>query len=114
MILPPLYHWSPADRRKQIDRYGLRPGCSPTIGTITTVTDSRHMLCFSSSPSAAWGLSGGMRWARDVTAWDLWQINLIETDEVHVMPTFGRIVSEVRVANRIPKSRLWFVARRAA
>lgn len=118
MILPPLFHWSPADRRKQIIRYGLRPGCRPTIGTISTVGgsdesgDGRHMLCLSSSPSAAWGLSGDMRWARDIAAWDLWQINLTDTDEVHILPSWGPVVTEVRVANRIPKSRIWWIARR--
>lgn len=112
MRIPPLYHWSPADRRKQITRYGLRPGCRPTIGTVSTVTDGRHMLCLSSSPSAAWGLSGAVG-CRAVSGWDLWQVHLTDSDEVHILPTWGAWVTEIRVANRIPKSRLWYVAHRS-
>jgi hypothetical protein len=111
-MLPALFHWSPTDRRKQIIRYGLRPGCRPTIGTAKTVTDGRHMICLGTTPSAAWGLSGAMPWACDVDGWDLWQLQLVDTDEVHINPMGGCVVEEVRVANRIPKSRIWWVGSR--
>jgi hypothetical protein len=67
-----LYHWAPATRRKQIIRYGLRPG-------MRTTTSSGPLgapcVCFADSPSWAWALSGGMPRAADGT-WDLWQTSL--------------------------------------
>lgn len=109
MRLPQLYHWSPVSRRAAIELDGLIPGCEPTVGTVSTVTNGRHMICFGTSPSAAWGLSGNTVLPG---VWDLWQVNLAATDEVHVLPMFGDLISEVRVANAIPPSRLWWIGQR--
>jgi hypothetical protein len=121
MQLPALYHWSPRDRRKQITRRGLAPGCRPTIGTISAVGgaddtgDGRHMICLATDPVTAWALSGAMPWARDLAmTWDLWQARLERADEVHVLPNWGPRITEVRVANRIPKSRVTWLAERSA
>lgn len=46
--------------------------------------------------------------------WDLWQVRLADEDEVHILPEWGRWLREVRVANRIPKRRLWWVGERTA
>lgn len=114
-MLPALYHWSPRDRRASIRHSGLVPGKRPTIGTIRTVTDGRHMICLAPDPAAAWSLSGAARWARELcVTWDLWQAHLVDTDEVHVLPHYGPRIVEVRVANRIPKRRLVWLAERGA
>lgn len=113
MLLPPLYHWSPRSRAASIRRLGLVPGKRPTIGTTRTVTDGRYMVCLAPDPAAAWSLSGAI-WARELgVVWDLWQAHLVDTDEVHVRPDFGPRIVEVRVANRIPKRRLVWLAERS-
>jgi hypothetical protein len=118
--LPALYHWSPGDRRKQIIRRGLIPGSRPTVSSDSTVGgadesgDGRHMVCLSADAATAWTLSGGLPWLRDVPSWDLWQVHIDEGDEVHILPFWGRGVMEIRVANRIPKSRVLFLATRKA
>ena len=112
LVLPPLFHWSPHTAHEGIRRRGLRPSC-PTAsahhdeGTVLAV-------CLGTSPSHAWWLSGN---ARDTCGgtWDLWQVILDEADDVHVLPSLGvdgHRLGEVRVANRIPKSRVWYVASR--
>lgn len=120
MIIPPLYHWSPYRRRRDIEHEGLVPGREPTIGTISTVHEGRQVICLSSTPSAAWGLSGQQATRIRPAGsnlpfedeWDLWQVNITPDDEVHVLPFFGRVITEVRVANPIPAQRIWWVARR--
>lgn len=113
MQLPALYHWSPRDRRTSIRRLGLVPGKRPTIGTVRTVTDGRFMVCLAPDPAMAWSLSGGTRWV-SASTWDLWQVHLADSDEVHVLPYFGPRIVEVRVANRIPKRRLVWLAERSS
>lgn len=44
--------------------------------------------------------------------WDLWEVELDVGDEVHYVPHFGGGLSEVRVANPIPKRRVWHVGTR--
>lgn len=72
---------------------------------------SNLAVCLGTSPSHAWSLSGGI-WADRESEWDLWQVSLDANDEVHPLPFFGNRLEEVRVANRIPKSRVWYVATR--
>jgi hypothetical protein len=108
--MPPLFHWSPAERRGQINRYGLRPSMRPTISTA-----GRHWpyVCLAETPSWAWALSG-MRSEREREpgAWDLWQVQVnglkgecLDTYDEHRW-------HEVRVHERIYKRRLWHVATR--
>lgn len=115
MILPHLYHWSPAERHEQIEREGLRPYSPPTIsgGEIEGVRYAFGYACLSPTPSAAWSLSGAMDWmAGEVETWDLWQVTLDAGDEVHVRPNFGPIVEEIKVYSPIPAERCWWVATR--
>lgn len=71
------------------------------------------MICLSPDAATAWALSGGHRIATPHPEWDLWQVHIDKDDEVHVVPFWGRGLMEVRVANRIPKSRLIYLASRA-
>lgn len=56
----------------------------------------------------AWGLSGNMEWVSEIEEWDLWQVYLPDKAEVHVRPTFGSIIEEVKVYTVIPPDMLWF------
>lgn len=106
MILPALYHWSPAGRYDEIRRNGLIPSSAACIA----VGVLPH-LCLSPTPSRAWSLSAGTGW-HDAEEWDLWQVRLGPDDEVHVRPMFGDVVEEVNVRTVIPADRVWWVARR--
>lgn len=113
MLLPALYHWSPADRRSAIRAEGLRPYCPPTLCTGGPDGDlSYPYLCLSPTPSSAWGLSGDMDWVSEIEAWDLWQVRLADGDEVRYRGDFGPVLREVRVYNAIPADRIWYVATR--
>lgn len=106
MILPALYHWSPAARHDDIRRHGLVPGSANCLAS----TPQPH-ICLSPTPSRAWSLSGDTGWP-EVEAWDLWQVRLGPDDEVHVRPMGGNTVEEVNVRTTIPADRVWWVARR--
>jgi hypothetical protein len=104
-----LYHWSPSIRREGILREGLKVYSEP----VTHTGDERYpYLCFGPTPSAAWGLSGDMEWTSEHEQWDLWQVRLVEGDEVHVRAEFGPTIYEVRVRNSIPADRVWYVGTR--
>jgi hypothetical protein len=105
--LSTLYHWSPAARYDGIVRDGLRPGCPPTVagGPLT-------YLCLSPSPSAAWAISGAMDYVNEISNWDLWQVSLIDGDELYVRPEFGPYIHEVKLRGSVPPDRLWWVGRR--
>jgi len=80
-------------------------------GTNNTDGEFRQpMICFSPDPTTAWNYSHGT-WKSEGT-FDLWQIWLEPEDEVHVQPFWGAQPIEVRIANRIPKRRLHWVAER--
>lgn len=109
----PLYHWAPTVRRKQIIRYGLRPGSRPT----TSTGMGAPCVCFADSPSWAWALSGGNR--PGVRApwdqwWDLWQTSLDRLTEPIVLGTPDRPsgLYEVRTEHRVFKRDLWYVGSR--
>lgn len=111
--LGPLFHWSPEGRRAAIRAEGLQPFSHPTLHC----EDDRGpvgfpYVCLGTNPSSAWRLSGDMGWATEVEAWDLWQIDLAESDEVHVMPEFGARIKEIRIRNAIAADRCWWVASR--
>lgn len=108
----PLFHWSPAVRRKQITRYGLRPFMRVTTSTGED-TGGYPVICFADSPSWAWALSGGMRWTPD-GEWDLWQTSLDRLTEPVVLPGEDRLsgIYEVRTEHRVFKRDLWWVGSR--
>lgn len=118
MRLPALFHWSPRDRYHEIMTSGLKPFSEPVTSTANlengNVIAGWPYICFGTTPSAAWGLSGDMSWASEIEEWDLWQVNLAENDEVHVRPDFGWDIKEVRVHNAIGPDRVWWVATRTA
>lgn len=105
-----LYHWSPTSRRKQIIRYGLRPGMRTTT---TTENLGGLAVCLADSPSWAWALSGGMCWTPD-GEWDLWQTSLDRLVDPVVLATPDRPsgLYEVRTEHRIYKRDLWLVGSR--
>lgn len=106
MILHPLFHWSPADRRTRIQRRGLLLNARPVAHTFRM-----GYVCTSSSPSLAWSLSARVFGERG-QEWDCWQVSLDPTDEVHVREFFGNRIEEIRIYNSVPKSRLWLVGSR--
>lgn len=109
LVLPVLYHWSPETCRASIRRRGLKP-TTPTA----YLEDSFLAVCLGTSPSHAWSLCGAI-WADRGSSWDLWQVTLDDIDHVHVLPSHGadgHRLQEVRVANPIPKARIWHVGSR--
>jgi hypothetical protein len=111
VILPVLYHWSPRPRRKQILRYGLRPLQRSTCTFSEDDEFRQPMVCTTTSAAEAWSLSAGI-FGKPGQTWDLWEVYVAQADEVHIQPYWGNRIIEVRVANRIPKSRLWWVGDR--
>lgn len=112
MQVGPIFHWSPRDRRPGILRRGLLPLQRATCTSDPDADEFRQpMVCLSSSPHTAWRYSGGI-FGRTGQTWDLWQVRLVDDDALHTVPCWGSRVDEFRVANRIPKSRLWWVGER--
>ena len=111
MRLGPLYHWSPADRHDSIRRDGLVPH-SPNV----VCSQPYPFVCLGPDPAAAWALSGAV--AADINGyvspggWDLWQVDLADSDEVHPRAQFGPVMAEFQVRNRIPPARVFYLARR--
>jgi hypothetical protein len=114
-----LYHWSPRQRLNSIKRLGLMPGRRSIRHPEEPPEDAdarawwawrAPYICFGTSPSTAWDL--GLI-VRGVT-YDLWEVYLRPQDEVYVLPTYGPQVDEIRLYNRVPKSRLIFVGERTA
>lgn len=105
----PLYHWSPVERRKQIARRGLVPG------SLSRDRDWRPpYICFSDSPSLAWGLSGGLGRDKRHKSWDLWMMWSDVPGGYEEMP-FDHDpswIKEYRVYERIFKRDIWWVATR--
>ncbi len=124
MDLGPLYHWSPRDRLASIKRLGLVPGhrnvrgpvwhgtrTNPASGEDVGAGEYRaEHVCFSPDPATAWNYSQAV--FKVPGTYDLWQVWLVPTDEVHILPMWGDRIIEVRVANRIYKRRLHWVGER--
>ena len=105
-----LYHWSPASRRNVISRTGLQPRKRPTV---TSGGFRQPHVCLSPTPSMAWSLSGARAWVKDIDEWDLWAVRLTADDEVVIRPSYGNLIEEVHVRNRIPKRQIWYVGTRS-
>jgi hypothetical protein len=116
--LGPLFHWSPRERLKSIQRLGLMPGrlnVSPHYhwdedGNETKQPYRQDSVSFSLDPATAWAYSHGA-WRSEGT-FDLWMVILSSEDEVHVNPMWGGRITEVRVHNRIMKRRLIWIGER--
>lgn len=102
-----LYHWSPRDRRKQILRYGLKPGVKSRDGLWKP-----PYVCLSDRPSLAWSLSGGMRSVPKGTTWDLWEVWLGGVRGYEVIPRDDGSPKEYRVYERIYKRDMWWAGER--
>ncbi len=101
-----LYHWSPISRRKQILKYGLCPNRKSRCGQWKA-----PYICFSNSPSFAWGASAGMDNERGL--WDLWMVWTDYLTGYKKLPTYGTSKTcEIRVYHRIPKKHIWYVGTR--
>ena len=102
-----LYHWSPSSRRKGIERFGLVPG--------KISVDKQWKppyICFSDSPSQAWGLSGGMN-GHLHSSWDLWMVwsNFLVPGYEVLFFDNGE-PKEYRAYSRIYKRDIWYVGTR--
>lgn len=118
MRLDPLYHWAPMDRRRGILTGGLVPYSHP-VGHLGHVEEHRlayPYVCLGTTPSCAWGLSGGSRagLVDEYDGWDLWQVRLSKRADVEVVPMWGWEVQEVRVRTAITADSVWFVATRTS
>ncbi len=116
-MLGPLYHWSPRDRLASIRRLGLVPGRRNIAGPTYHDPDDpdageflQPAVCFALDPATAWAYSHGT-W-KSTGSFDLWQAWLEPTDEVHILPLWGDRIVEVRVHNRLKKSRLHWIGER--
>lgn len=138
----PLFHWAPRDRRPSITRLGLVPGKRPTSLPLDWDSDQQALapstwrpdyVCLGPDPWLAacysWRVHG-----HPGQTWDLWQVWLDPAVDViawrrrqphqtvHVhrgpdgqvteIPVERRRLIEVRVANRIPKRRVEWLADR--
>ena len=115
--LGPLYHWSPRDRLDSIRKAGLTPGNrniqGPAFHNMVDGTDGEFvqpMVCFSPDPATAWAYSHGC-W-KSTGVFDLWMVEIEPVDEVHVLPSWGPTLHEIRVANPIPPKRLHWIGER--
>lgn len=134
LVLPVLYHWSPARRRPGIRRRGLTPHTvtcvfdvvdvelteigerfadgSVAAHAVRTLEVAEHRaVALGTSASHAWSLSGQIS-ATPGAEWDLWQVTLDDDDRVVPHEFTGYRLDEFRVLNRIPADRCWLVATR--
>jgi hypothetical protein len=102
-----LYHWSPIERRPSILKLGLVPGKLSKDKIFRP-----NYICFSSSPSLAWGLSG-LR-SEIFGEWDLWMTysNIPTKYITRSVCNKPRCCLEYRIFERIPKSKIWYVGSR--
>jgi hypothetical protein len=110
VIIPVLFHWSPSERRREIEANGLQPYQLATVCSDPELTSP--YICFSPTPSRAWALSGAMDWVSEIDQWDLWQATLADRDHVCVRSDFGPEIQEIKVYGSIPADRLWLVGSR--
>lgn len=120
--LAALFHWSPVEARARIRKRGLVPRTPTSIAQRPTPPGTGHVevdeeavevkaVCLGTTPAAAWSLSGTWSAAYGST-WDLWECNVPDELEVHVVPEMGTELWEVRVLGTIPRGRMWHVGSR--
>lgn len=108
----PLYHWSPSDRRRAINRRGLVPGSHSVDREWRP-----PYICLSDTPSLAYALS--IDFHPEILSWDLWMVwSDRPKGKEAIYDTYadtGRAyVKEWRVYERIYKRDVWYVATRLA
>lgn len=118
MNLPVCYHWSPATRRKDILRDGLKPYSRMSNGGFHNDDTGNEVvsfpyICLATEASRGWALSGGMPGFEGIEDWDLWEVRLADSDEVHISLEYGPSVKEIRVTNAIPPDRVRWIATRS-
>lgn len=102
-----IYHWSPRERKNSILRLGLVPN------KLSKDKEFRpNYICFSKSPSLAWGLSAAM--SEIYGEWDLWMLwsSIPSYYRTHSVCNKPKCCVEYRIFERIPKSKLWYVGSR--
>ena len=101
-----LFHWSPTERRKSIERYGLKPGCL----SIDRLWRPPY-VAFADTPSLAFSLS--IQYKRDVESWDLWMVwrSTLKGFEQLADDRDGSC-KEYRVYERVYKRDVWWVGTR--
>src|SRR5664279_2611949 len=97
--LGPLYHWSPRRRLSGIKRTGLEPGKK----NLHNSEFIQPAISASLDAATAWNYSHGA-W-KSKGEFDLWQFWIAGSDDVRVNNLWGKRIIEVRIHNRIPKSR---------
>ncbi len=100
-----LYHWAPTSRRKQITRYGLKPGSLSSCGQWKP-----PYICLAHSPRQAWNLIG--RFRPQIPEWDLWWTSSDVVGGYEIIPDDYGDAREYRVYHRIFKRHLWLVGTR--
>ena len=100
-----LYHWAPTERRKQIIRYGLRPGSRSSCGEWKP-----PYICFADGPKQAWNLIG--RFRPYIAEWDLWWTHSGAVGGYEIVPDDSGEPREYRVYQRVFKRDLWLVGTR--
>lgn len=99
-----LFHWSPTERRKSINRTGLVPGSRSVCGLWRP-----PYVAFADTPSLAFSLARH----REVESWDLWMTWLSRIASVEQLPDDrDDTCKEYRVYERIYKRDLWLVGTR--
>lgn len=102
-----LYHWSPKENREAIASSGLM------IGRRSRLVEEGFCpayICLATSPSSGWGLII----EPEDGPWDLWQVQIRESDHIHIRGDFSPYIREVRVYNGLPADRVWLVGTREA
>jgi|SRR5690606_26451093 len=100
-----LYHWSPTDRRKNIIRYGLRPG------SLSSCREWKPpYVCLAESPLLAWQLIG--RFRPEIRDWDLWWTTGHDAAPYETLPFDNGEIKEYRCYHRVYKRHLWYVGSR--
>jgi hypothetical protein len=112
-----LYHWSPTKNRKSILHDGLCPGKKANLnGNEIPNPQYRHnCICFGLTPSAAWSLSAEIYGRRipKRQEWDLWMVWSNVEKYTTTTGSPGRWqMTEYRIFDRIPKSKIWHVGTR--
>lgn len=100
-----LYHWAPTTRRKQITRYGLRPG-----SLSSDQLWKPPYVCLAEGPLLAWQLIG--RYRPLIHEWDLWWTTSDAAAPMEMIPSDDGQPREYRVYHRIYKRDLWLVGTR--
>lgn len=102
-----MYHWTPKPNRESILKNGLT--------VLNECIDAQYRtswICLADTPSSAWGLLPVDPVQMEFDVWDLWQVDLIEGDQLQIRGDFSPYVREVRVMHGLPADRVWWVGER--